>query len=105
MVDRRLAPVKVEACKSTDFVSVVEHPLFSDKTGLPNEYLASNSSFCKLGSGGKFTNMMLKTGRCIDDILLDYGEVNIFIRDNRQTLKEHVLGMLDDKTKDILSKL
>ena len=105
MVDRRLAPVKVEACKSTDFVSVVEHPLFSDKAGLPNEYLASNSSFCKLGSGRKFTNMLLKTKNSIDDILLDYGAIASFIRENSQALKEHVFGMLDDKTKDILSKL
>ena len=105
MVDRRLAPVKVEACKSTDFVSVVEHPLFSDKIGLPNEYLASNSSFCQLGSGGKFTRMLLKTERCINDILLDYGAIGSFIRENGNALKAHVLGMLDDKTKDILSKL
>ena len=49
--------------------------------------------------------MLLKTERCINDILLDYGAIGSFIRENGNALKAHVLGMLDDKTKDILSKL
>ena len=102
-VDDRLKDIYIEVCKSSDFKSNVQHPLFDKSTGLPNGYLSSNGNFCKLGSGWKFRGMILKAHECIESV--ESTSIQNWICDNKVELKKHIFNMLSVDAKAKLDSL
>lgn len=101
--DDRLKDIHVKSCKSSDFPSAVQHPLFDKSAGIPNGYLSSNGNFCKLGSGWKFRRMILKAHDCIESV--DPICIQYWISRNKDELQRHVFNMLSDEVKAKLDSL